>query len=688
MKDLLKSAAIGLLLITNAALVTAHAQTTAFTYQGKLNDTGAPANGSYDISFAAYDAAVGGDLIGAMVTNVAVSVSNGVFATSVDLGAGVFTGDDRWLEIAVSTNGANAFSTMVPRQMFSPAPYAIYSPTAGTADTAAVANAVASATISATGLNTAGAPASGQVLAFNGTQLVWQDPAVGGASGGWSLSGNWGTSPDVNYLGTLDNQPLELRVGGTRALRLEPDASGSANFIAGAYINSAGSGVVGATVGGGGAANYGGLAYTNTAGSDFTTVAGGARNNAAAWGATVGGGYYNTALNASTTIAGGDENYTPGLAATIGGGAENTASRSFATVAGGNYNVASGSGAFVGGGGVGDGSDQSTIGNTASGDASVVTGGNGNLAAGNSSIVGGGQLNIASGVLSVVPGGDLNTAAGDYSFAAGFGAEAATTGSFVWADPSAQTFASTAVNQFLIRATGGVGIGTAQTPPNGLRVGSGGLAVTGASSPNYPGAAGVFIEKFSTTAGAIYAYDYVAGKTLPLCFNTPGGNVGIGTINPQNTLDVNGTTRTHSLIITGGSDLAEPFKMGAETIAEGSVVVIDEEHPGELKRSASAYDPHVAGIVSGANGIRPGIALQQEGRLEGGQNVALTGRVYVLADARHEAIKPGDMLTTSDVPGHAMKATDHARAQGAIIGKAMTALAEGQGMVLVLVSLQ
>jgi hypothetical protein len=171
--------------------------------------------------------------------------------------------------------------------------------------------------------------------------------------------------------------------------------------------------------------------------------------------------------------------------------------------------------------------------------------------------------------------------------------------------------------------------------------------VTGASSPNYGTAAGVFLEKFSSTAGAVYAYDYTAHAPLPLALNSPGDNVGIGTLTPGATLDVNGTTRTHSIIITGGADVAEPFKMGAGGIAKGSVVVINKEHPGELKVSAQEYDTRVAGIVSGANGINPGIALHQDGALAGGQNVALSGRVYVLADAGPSAIEPGDLLTTS-----------------------------------------
>jgi hypothetical protein len=80
--------------------------------------------------------------------------------------------------------------------------------------------------------------------------------------------------------------------------------------------------------------------------------------------------------------------------------------------------------------------------------------------------------------------------------------------------------------------------------------------------------------------------------------------------------------------------------------------------------------------------------MQQQGLLEGGKNVALTGRVYVQADTSNGPIEPGDMLTTSSTPGRAMKVTDHARAQGAVLGKAMGSLDEGQGMVLVVVTLQ
>ena len=140
------------------------------------------------------------------------------------------------------------------------------------------------------------------------------------------------------------------------------------------------------------------------------------------------------------------------------------------------------------------------------------------------------------------------------------------------------------------------------------------------------------------------------------------------------------------LTITGGADLAEPFAMSHDGVEPGSVVIIDSINPGKLRLSDSAYDKKVAGIVSGADGINPGISMIQENVLEAGKNVALSGRVYVKANDSAGEIQPGDLLTTSAIPGEAMKASDHAQAQGAILGKAMTKLDSGK--VLVLVTLQ
>jgi len=150
----------------------------------------------------------------------------------------------------------------------------------------------------------------------------------------------------------------------------------------------------------------------------------------------------------------------------------------------------------------------------------------------------------------------------------------------------------------------------------------------------------------------------------------------------------NGRARTNVLEIVGGSDLAERFEVSEQTAEPGTLMIIDAANPGHLTISTEAYDTKVAGIVSGAGGVQPGLTLHQEGVMEGDTEVAIAGRVYVLATAANGAIAPGDLLTTSDLPGYAMKATDRERSPGAVIGKAMTGLDEGEGLVLVLVNLQ
>jgi hypothetical protein len=158
--------------------------------------------------------------------------------------------------------------------------------------------------------------------------------------------------------------------------------------------------------------------------------------------------------------------------------------------------------------------------------------------------------------------------------------------------------------------------------------------------------------------------------------------------------DFNGDGRiiTDEMQIIGGSDLAEHFDISmpfGEVPEPGMLVSIDPNHPGQLMLTTEEYDQKIAGVISGANGVETGLIMGQEGSIaDGDWPVALTGRVYVKADASKESIKAGDLLTSSHLAGHVMKASDTEKRAGAIVGKAMTPLSKGQGFVLILVTLQ
>ena len=132
---------------------------------------------------------------------------------------------------------------LVHANIFHPTPYALFASNAGTA---ATANDVATNAVSVSQLKTPGAPASGQVLAFDGSGLTWTNASSAAAA--WSLNGNAGTTPGVNFLGTTDNQALELKVNGTRGLRLQPMSdsahSNVVNVIGGSSVNAVAPGIV------------------------------------------------------------------------------------------------------------------------------------------------------------------------------------------------------------------------------------------------------------------------------------------------------------------------------------------------------------------------------------------------------------------------------------------------------------
>ena len=564
--------------ILNYQFSTAHAQGTAFTYQGQLQNNGSPASGTYNLTFSLYATNTTGVAIAGPVTNNAVIATNGLFTVLIDFGPGVFTGAANWLQIGVETNGASPFTTLAPRQQLTPVPYAIFANTAsnvsGTVSAAQLTGAVPGGSLSGTygnavtlnnagdffsgsfsgngsGLinlnvsaaqltggannnvfvgpsgnsttsganntangfqalhanttgssdtangffalhnNTTGAgntadgvdalnantlgsfnTANGDV-ALNANTIGTGNTADGGSTlndntigsdntangfgalysnssgsnnialgyeagfyittgssnidignqgfssdvnlirigsgqsqtfiagvingngGGltnvsvgalnglnatnfWQTTGNSGTTPGVNFVGTTDNQPLELHVNGLRALRLEPVITRTGplftsyvNVIGGAPDNFVLSGVGGATIGGGGSlANIPFPATSNSVTANFGTVGGGTANTASGYAATVGGGESNTDSGLYATVGGGLENTASGTNSTIGGGFGNYSCAIYAMVGGGQYNFATGTNSTVGGG----------YGNEALGQYSAVGGGYGNTA--------------------------------------------------------------------------------------------------------------------------------------------------------------------------------------------------------------------------------------------------------------------------------------------------------------------
>ncbi|MCP3902054.1 MAG: hypothetical protein GY715_00335 [Planctomycetes bacterium] len=234
----------------------------------------------------------------------------------------------------------------------------------------------------------------------------------------------------TGWIGTDLDAPVEIHTFGERAFRIEPGPSVWApNIIGGIEGNWVTPGARGATIAGGGAAD---TLDWNRVTDSHGTVAGGKGNQAGDDMGTVGDAI-------SATVGGGFRNIASGFGATIGGGNQNTASGTRPTIGGGSFNATSSVSSYA--------------------------------------TIGGGIQNVASDGYSTVPGGFYNEASGQASLAAGARAKALDDGTFVWGDWQPDEFTSTGINQFLIRAAGGVGIGT-NAPDEQLHV-NGNVRVNG-----------------------------------------------------------------------------------------------------------------------------------------------------------------------------------------------------------------
>ena len=195
------------------------------------------ANGNYDLTFSlvAKDSAISTIPLANPLTNSPVAVSNGLFITTLDFGAEILTCTNAWLELGVRTNGSGAFTTLSPRQNLTRAPYAFHAAYADAFNGVLPVGALAGSYSNALAFNNAANSFAGNGAGLTGVNANTLD-GLGGASF-WQLGGNAGTTAGANFVGTTDNQPLELKVNGIQALRLEP-ASGTPNVIGGGPNNS------------------------------------------------------------------------------------------------------------------------------------------------------------------------------------------------------------------------------------------------------------------------------------------------------------------------------------------------------------------------------------------------------------------------------------------------------------------
>jgi len=448
------------LMLLAAAWAGAAPMGTAFTYQGRLYEDGVPANGEYQIRFGLFDQAEAGSNLGIWPSTdpiPTIIVSGGLFTTTLDFGVDVFDGGARFLQIAVRKYDPampiGPMNPLSPRQELKPAPYALFAAkSASAAEAAHATNADSAATVPWGSTSLIGLPAgfadgvdndttysAGLGLRLTGTTFSI-DPLFGDGRY-WTLFGNSGTDPNVNFLGTTDDRALTMRVNNQPALRLIPNAV-APNVVAGSVANQLAPGTWGVAISGG---------MSNRVTGNLGAIAGGNNNEAAAF-ASVAGGSGNQALGQNSAIGGGARNFANGIESNIGGGVANTNTANYATIGGGLGNKARGQDAVVAGGsGNLANSGQSTvgggIGNSAHGSAATVAGGQSNVATNNFATVGGGTGNRAAGQDAVVAGGSGNTAGAGQSTVGGGIANRALS--------SSSTVAGGAQNLVNTNATGG-----------------------------------------------------------------------------------------------------------------------------------------------------------------------------------------------------------------------------------------
>ncbi len=624
----------------------ASAETTAFTYQGRLTDNGEPANGTYDILFRPFGVFTGGSQLTIPNTRFVI-VSNGFFTTTMDFGPLIFDGDPVYLQLEVRTNGGPGYATLTPRQPLTPTPYAIHARGASWSNLTGVAV--------GSGLNVS----AGNTFSVN---FAGDGSANAAARSDHDHFGE-------TWLGTNSSFGLSIRNSASDGLGLQGrqgTGSGLIGLTAGLWGDSSDShGVIGTTINDRGVygtatgmtgANYG------VYGSSPSTSGRGVFGYASA---TNGNAY---GVHAVSDSADGRALFAHSTATSGSGGASAVYALADWYF---NYSVYA---RHYGGSGL----NASSQGQTA---ILADSGGTGVIGLGNST----GLKGVAKGYANIfvfATGVEGSTAYPQGTGVAGY--STATTGDGRGVSGGSES--ASGYGGYFYNSANGIGLYA-----HGYGAGYAKAAFKAENSETDGGVAGYFYNNSQYT-NARFENDGT-GDVLNLlnggtdASGTDGGSFIVCANKPDNDVQFrvvsNGAVFSDVGYFTPAADFAEmlPAHDGLEP---GDVLVIGID--GKLLRSTQANDENVVGVYSTAPGFCGGRPVN--GETPGKIPLAIVGIVPVKVSAENGAIRPGNLLVASTRAGHAMRANPNP-ATGTTIGKALEKFdGPATGTIKVLVNLK